>query len=225
MDWSDFYAQQAGRSVRPTFAAALEVWRASDGVAGGESTDPSGGGDAAGDPSGVVGDAVDLGCGDGVESRALLSAGFRVLAVDSDEHVVERVTAGVDEAESARLTVRRASFAELAPADGPVALPAADLVYAGFALPFCAPEVFERLWAGIRSSLRPAGLFAGQLFGPHDDFAAWPDVNTHDRADVERLLAGLDVLELQEEDRDGKSFAGPKHWHVFHIIARRSRSA
>jgi SAM-dependent methyltransferase len=202
MDWSDFYAQQAGRSVRPTFVSALQGWRAVHGQ--------------------TEGDAVDLGCGDGVESRALLAEGFRVLAIDAAPGVVERVVAGVDDADRSRLTVRQASFEELAPAGGPVGLGAADLVYAGFSLPFCAPEVFERLWAGIRASLRPGGMFAGQLFGPHDSFASWPDVNTHDRADVDRLLDGLDVQELQEEDRDGTAFSGPKHWHVFHIVARRA---
>ena len=198
MDWSDFYAHQAGRLVRPTFAAAMEEWQ-----------------DRRGD---VPGSAIDLGCGDGVESRALAAAGWRVLAIDADPRVVERVTAGVPQTDRERLTVRRASFEELA-SEPNAALPSADLVYAGFALPFCSGDVFERLWAAIRRSMAPGGLFAGQLFGPHDDFAAWPEVNTHDRADVDRLLAGLAVLRLEEEDKDGTSFAGPKHWHVFHIIA------
>lgn len=199
MDWSDFYAHQAGRFVRPTFAAALEEWRATRGS--------------------TVGDAIDLGCGDGVESRALVAAGWRVLALDADAQVVQRVTTGVPEAQRERLTVRRASFEELASEEAG-GLPAADLVYAGFALPFCSADVFERLWADIRGCLRRGGIFAGQLFGPHDDFAAWPQVNTHERADVERLLDGLTVVRLDEEDKDGTSFAGPKHWHVFHIIAR-----
>jgi len=198
MDWSDFYAEQEGRAVRPTFRVALEHWR-----------------DAHGEKTGQ---AIDLGCGDGVESRALAAAGWRVLALDADARVVERVTDGVPDADRARLTVRRASFEELATSGD--ALPAADLVYAGFALPFCSGDVFEVLWARIRQCLLPGGLFAGQLFGPHDDFAAWPNVNTHDRADVERLLEGLTVLQLDEEDKDGRSFAGPKHWHVFHIIAQ-----
>lgn len=196
MDWSGFYAAQAGRAVRPTFTAGLDAWQATSGQA--------------------AGDAIDLGCGDGKESRALLQHGWWVLALDADPGVVERVCAGVSDGDLDRLTVRRASFAELADD----ALPPADLVYAGFALPFCSGDVFERLWSGIRSSLRPGGVFAGELFGPHDDFATWPDVNTHDRSDVERLLEGLEVLLLQEDDRDGASFAGPKRWHVFHIVAR-----
>jgi len=210
MDWSDFYTDQVGRSLRPTFVHARDIWRERHGDR--------------------VGDAIDLGCGDGLESRALLHDGWRVLAIDSDPHVVERVTSGVPADESVRLTVRRASYEELAdelgasgnagsPATPAGGLPAADFVYAGFALPFCPPAVFERLWAGIRSSLRSGGLFAGQIFGPKDDFASWPDVNVHDRADVDRLLAGLDVVQLREEDKNGTSFRGPKHWHVFHVIA------
>jgi len=38
---------------------------------------------------------------------------------------------------------------------------------------------------------------------------------------VRRLFDGLDVLALDEEDQDGDSFLGPKHWHVFDVIARR----
>lgn len=198
MDWTDFYVDQAARSLRPTFTAALDEWRRRRGNA--------------------TGDAIDLGCGDGLESRALARDGWRVLAIDSDPRVVERVTGGgsgeLPGDARARLTVRRATYEEIVGE-----LPESDLVYAGFALPFCGPEVFERLWADIRSSLRPGGFFAGQLFGPHDGFASWPDVNTHDRADVDRLLDGLEVVRLNEEDRDGTSFLGPKHWHVFHIVA------
>ncbi|WP_372592992.1 hypothetical protein [Actinotalea sp.] len=35
------------------------------------------------------------------------------------------------------------------------------------------------------------------------------------------LLEGLEVLHREEEDAPGTSCTGPKHWHVFHVIARR----
>ncbi|RCS64216.1 hypothetical protein CIK81_03165 [Brachybacterium sp. JB7] len=31
----------------------------------------------------------------------------------------------------------------------------------------------------------------------------------------------LEILELTEDERDGRSFSGPKHWHTFRVIARR----
>lgn len=189
-DWSQFYEEQGGRGVRPTFQSAMAAWE--------------------GEPD----EAIDLGCGDGVETRHLAEHGWRVLAVDADAGVEERVTAGLSPEAAERVAVRRATFETLGE------LPAADLVYAGFALPFCDESHFAYLWADIRESLRPGGLFAGELFGPHDEWVGRPGMSFHDRAQVEGMLTGMDVLQLVEDDRRGMSFEGPKHWHVFHIVAR-----
>ncbi|QNE37409.1 class I SAM-dependent methyltransferase [Leifsonia shinshuensis] len=189
-DWSQFYEKQGGRGVRPTYESALAAW------------------------DGPAGTAVDLGCGDGVETRDLAERGWRVLAVDSDPSVDERVRAGLDPSAGERVTTRCAPFEEVGE------LPQADLVYAGFALPFCDPTRFPYLWADIRDAIEPGGLFAGELFGPHDEWFGRPGMNFHDRAGVEAMLTGLEVLRLVEDDRRGMSFEGPKQWHVFHIVAR-----
>lgn len=189
-DWSQFYEKQGGRGVRPTFEAALDAW------------------------DGAPGLAVDLGCGDGVETRELAERGWSVLAVDADPGVDDRVRAGLSPEASGRVETRRATFEALGE------LPRADLVYAGFALPFCDPTRFPYLWADIRDAIEPGGLFAGELFGPHDEWYGRPGMNFHDRSGVEAMLTGLEVLRLVEDDRRGMSFEGPKHWHVFHIVAR-----
>jgi hypothetical protein len=42
------------------------------------------------------------------------------------------------------------------------------------------------------------------------------------RAAAERLLAELDTELFEEEERDSITPRGkPKHWHIFHIVARR----
>lgn len=189
-DWSRFYEKQGGRGVRPTFEAALDAW------------------------DGAPGFAVDLGCGDGVETRELAERGWSVLAVDADPGVDDRVRAGLSPEASARVETRRAAFEALGE------LPRAQIVYAGFALPFCDPTRFPYLWADIRDAIEPGGLFAGELFGPHDEWFGRPGMNFHDRSGVEAMLTGLEVLRLVEDDRRGMSFEGPKHWHVFHIVAR-----
>lgn len=43
----------------------------------------------------------------------------------------------------------------------------------------------------------------------------------HTRGEVDMLVEGLEVLRLREEEADGVAFSGPKHWHVYHLIARR----
>jgi tellurite methyltransferase len=43
----------------------------------------------------------------------------------------------------------------------------------------------------------------------------------HTKQQVEELLSNMEILELNEEDKDGKTANGAlKHWHVFHVIAR-----
>ena len=191
-DWSEFYTAQAGRSVRPTFVAGLD---ARDGLPPGR--------------------AIDLGCGDGVETRELLERGWRVLAIDADDGVEDRVHAAIGEiADLPPVEIWNRSFETL------TGLPEADFVYAGFALPFCDVSHFPYLWADIREALQPDAVFAGEFFGPDDDWFGRPGMNFHDGAGVERMLSGLDVVQIVEDNRDGLSFEGPKHWHVFHVVAR-----
>ena len=188
-DWSGYYRWVEGRAPRPLLTRALAEY-----------------GDVA---AGAV--AVDLGCGDGTESRALLEAGFAVTAVDADDAAMgllaDAASAG------APLTLLRAPMQD-------VELPAADLVYAGLSLPFCPPGAFDRLWARIRRALRPGGLLACDLFGDRDTWAGDEQMTSVAAERVTALLDGLEVLRLEESEEDGSSFSGPKHWHTFQVLAR-----
>lgn len=35
------------------------------------------------------------------------------------------------------------------------------------------------------------------------------------------MLDGLDILRLEETERDRHAFSGPKHWHTLDILARK----
>jgi hypothetical protein len=43
----------------------------------------------------------------------------------------------------------------------------------------------------------------------------------HTREEVVALLDGFDIRRLDEQDEDGEAVSGPKHWHVFHVVASR----
>ncbi|MEO9014260.1 MAG: class I SAM-dependent methyltransferase [Terrimesophilobacter sp.] len=189
-DWRPFYAAQAGRDPRPTLQRAVELRQ------------------------GTPGFAIDLGAGEGSDTRFLLNDGWRVHAIDGADGAEDRIRANVPADRRALVTVEQRSFEDI------LELPSADLVYSGFALPFCGPAAFPVLWGAILVALTPCGWFAGQLFGPHDTWAGRADMNFHDRAAVDQLLEPLNVLDLIEEDRDGEMVGGTKHWHVFHIVAR-----
>jgi trans-aconitate methyltransferase len=158
--------------------------------------------------------AVDLGCGDGTETLALLQAGWHVLAVDQQPEAMTLVQRSIPPEFQPRLQTHIAAFEA-------VHLPPVDFVYAGFSLPFCTPQHFPSLWATIVSALVPGGVFAGQLFGVHDSWASNPKMTFHTRTDVDTLLEPFEIKLLREVEEDGQAGSGPKHWHVFHLIARK----
>ena len=73
----------------------------------------------------------------------------------------------------------------------------------------------------MRGQLRPGGFIVVNLFGPHDSWLGREGMSFVDHDAVERLAAGLESITIDEEDQDGESFLGPKHWHVFDLLARR----
>ena len=161
------------------------------------------------------GTAVDLGCGEGVEVAALLEQGWTVHAVDGERAALDRLGGRTGPAHSPRLHLTHADFGAVTD------LPAADLIHSAYALPYCPPAAFGALWSAVRAALRPGAVLACQLFGPNDDSFGDPEMTFHTEAQVLGLLDGLEVVHWVEEDADGTAYTGPKHWHVFHLVARR----
>jgi SAM-dependent methyltransferase len=191
--WEDYYKAIEGRPLRPLFLEALPFLP-----------------NPRADERPRV--AIDLGCGDGSETLALLARGWNVVAVDSAPEAIARLRASLQPDDAKRLTTVVGPFHE-------VDLPDADFVYAGLSLPFCAPDEFVDVWRVVAHALRGGGTFAGHFFGPHDSWVSTPDMTFHAREQLETLFAGFDVHLLREQDEDGPAVSGPKHWHVFHVIA------
>ncbi len=158
--------------------------------------------------------AVDLGCGGGADTRELLAHGWRVLAIDNEPAAIERVRSTAAQ-HRRRLQTRIAAF-------DAAWWPTTDLLNASFALPFCPPEAFPNLWTRIEDSIRAGGRFAGHFFGEGDDWATDPQLTIHTRADVLRLLSRFEIELLREQDNEAPTALGAvKHWHVFHVVARK----
>ncbi len=191
MEWSKFIDASPGRAVRPLVPRML-------GLRGQM-------------PPGV---AVDLGSGDGTESRFLAVNGWRVHSFDSAPGIQARVTGGLTQLDAARISTTRIAFEEIQ------ALPRNDLLYAGRSLPFCAEAAFPRLWGVIRASTRPAGWFVGDFFGLHDSWLGRSDMNFHSREDIEVLLNGIEILEVTETEGPADTPFGAKHMHLLTVIAR-----
>jgi SAM-dependent methyltransferase len=158
------------------------------------------------------GTAIDLGCGAGVDTAAMLAAGWTVFATDAQPEAIARTRRRAPE--GARLTTVLSPMEE-------VQLPPADLVWASYSLYFCDPERFPGLWERVREAVRRGGRFAGQFLGDRDTWASERDMPWFDRCGVEALFDGWEVERFEVEDEDGEAWAVPKHWHVFHVVARK----
>lgn len=192
-DWTEFYRYTDGRELRPLFAKGMAAVAAAG-------LEP--------------GHAIDIGFGDGQESLALLRDGWQVTAIDPTPAAADLLREKVPPTLRGRLATVTSS-AEAAD------LPPFDLLYAGYALPFIAPAAFQAFWATVRARLQPGGMLVVNVFGDRDAWFGDPDMTFLDRQAAERLVDGLDIVAFDEEDAIGTSLAGPKHWHVFDLIARR----
>jgi SAM-dependent methyltransferase len=192
-DWADYYRHTQGREPRPPFLRGVTVLQAA---------------------GAVPGQAIEIGFGDGTETLALLWAGWRVLAIDPAPEAAATLRAQVPADAADRLEIRSE------PAED-VELPPFDLLYAGYSLPFLDPARFGSFWERVRSALRPGGFLVVNVFGLRDSWAGRDGMSFIGIEAAQQLVDGLEVLGFEEEDQDGDSFLGPKHWHVFHLIARR----
>jgi tellurite methyltransferase len=160
--------------------------------------------------------ALDAGAGALNATKYLLSAGFN--------HVTALDSSPASQSAAAELSREQVSFVLSRFEDFDYPDRAYDLVNAEFSLPFIGAPAFPSVFTMLLAAVKAGGLFTGQLFGVNDSWNQ-PEsgMNFHSRSDVERLLLRWTILELIEEDHPGKTKLGEdKHWHIFHIIARRT---
>lgn len=194
-DWADFYKALDSKPPRKTLIEAL---------------------DRIGETKGL---AVDLGCGNGNDTMELLSRGWCVLAIDASAESIKRVVDRTPVDLKDNLVTAQKAFEEL------TYLPPCEFVYAGFALPFCKPSDYNRLWDMIVGAIKPTGWFAGQFFGIRDEWSNNSDMTFHTVEQVRDLLSAFHVRWLLEVDEDATTATGtPKHWHAFSVVARKKNA-
>ncbi len=197
-DWVAYFDRMAGKPARETLTGALDAFGA---VA--PSAPPF---------------AVDLGAGDGRDTAVMLERGWRVLAHDGHAEGLRRLRhrpACAAALAEGRLEVVHADFAD-------IEIPPANLVNASFSLPFCPPDAFPALWRKIDAALAPGARFSGQLFGDRDEWINLGGLTHLTRAQALDLFSDYVLESFREEDRPSTHKGeAHKHWHTFHIIARK----
>jgi tellurite methyltransferase len=157
-------------------------------------------------------DALDFGCGAGRDTRYLLAEGFSVTAVDQEALSLTLLA----QLQTEHLCLVQSTFEDFTFANY-------GLVNAHFALPFIRKEQFSTVFTRLKTSLKPCGIFVGQFFGVRDAWNARANPITFlTREQAFDELTGLDIVVFDEEEADGRTAEGiTKHWHVYHIIARK----
>ncbi|MDA1098552.1 MAG: class I SAM-dependent methyltransferase [Proteobacteria bacterium] len=192
--WRDYYQRTGRRQPRETVLDALARFEREN----------------------RVGQAVDLGCGGGCDTIEILRRGWPVLAIDAQATAMEALLARPELVEFGRRPETQVARFEEA------CWPAADLVNSSFALPLCPKADFLIVWRRIHDSLTPGGRFSGQLFGDRDDWANDPSISHFSLREVEDLLKAFDVEMFREEEAVSTTPRGKaKHWHIYHIVARK----
>ena len=161
--------------------------------------------------------AVDLGCGTGRDTLELLRRGWRVLAVDATIEAIERLLVGrnLSEAERDRLETRVSRFET-------AEWPSADLSTRALRSRSARPPTSRRYGRGSRCPSTAAAVSAAILFGDRDGWSSEEELTFHTRREAETLFSQFELELFDEVEEDGKTAVGKaKHWHLFHVVARR----
>lgn len=126
------------------------------------------------------GDALDIGCGVGLDTEVLLQKGYTVTAIDFSEEAV-RLTRDRNPGADVRLlgidglgSLERNRF---------------RLVLANLTLHYLSREGLDRALATIRSLLQPDGLFAFRLNASDDrNYGCPDDARSWDRVEVDGIM-------------------------------------
>jgi SAM-dependent methyltransferase len=157
--------------------------------------------------------AVDLGCGVGKDTSFLIEKGWKVIAVDAESVAQDFLLAKVPESKRDNVSFVVSTYENF------IFPNEVQIVNASYALPFCSPENFDDVMQRITSAITAGGRFCGHFFGPNDTWATDSSMVFLDKEQVEKYFKDFKIEYFKEEEKDGISGSGPKHWHVHHIIA------
>lgn len=162
-----------------------------------------------------VGNAIELGCGAGRDTKFLLENKWNVLAIDKED-VAKYIEEKLNKEELMRFRFKKQEFENLQ-------LEYNNLIVANYSLPFCQEDKFEEMWNKIKNSILTNGYFVGNFFGINDEWAKMKkDMTFLLKEDCINLFDEFDIIKFEEIEKDVLTGLGKiKHWHIYNVIAKK----
>lgn len=153
--------------------------------------------------------AVDLGCGTGNDTEFLISKGYKVTAIDSQEEVKDIIES--KNLDKDKYDVIIGDFSK-------IEIPKADLILANMSL-FFVNDNFEGFLKNLLKKVNKKGFIVANFLGSEDD---WSGSKT--TVEKERLLdyfKAFDIKYFSEEKYYKDTALGiNKFWHIYTIISK-----
>lgn len=154
--------------------------------------------------------AIDLGCGAGNDTEFLISKGFQVTAVDSQEEVRDFI--GAKNLDMKMIDLKIGDFSK-------VELPNADLIFANMSL-FFVKDNFDSFLKGILEKVNQNGYFVANFLGKEDDWNG--SKTTVEKEELLNYFKDFNIKYFSEEKYYKDTVLGKKKfWHVYTIMAQK----
>jgi tellurite methyltransferase len=162
------------------------------------------------------GRALDLGAGALGDSKYLVSKGYQVTAVDSEQSVRDLAT-GIPNLEVV-----------VTPMEDFIPNHTYELINAQYSLPFVSRENFWKVVSMISDALQEKGVLCATFFGPEDEWKDDSELTFVSKDELVENLATHNLLVIYNEEEKGfggTTAGASKFWHVFHVIARKESTS
>ena len=157
--------------------------------------------------------AIDLGCGAGNDTEFLISKGFEVTAIDSQEEVKDFLDNKNFDKSKYELIIDDFSKAEF---------PKADLILANMSL-FFVKENFNLFLKDLLEKVNKSGFIVANFLGKEDD---WNGTKTKTTIEKEELLKNFKNYEInyfsEEKYYKATALGKNKFWHIYTIMAQKN---
>ncbi len=168
----------------------------------------------AGDASTKERQALDLGCGAGVDAKHLAQNGFIVTAVDNDDCAIKQT------AENCRdlnvITEKEDIY------NFKIEKNKYSVIIAWNSLPFLDKKRVENVLKNIKDGLVNNGVFVFSIFGKNDDWKDRENMSFWDLEEFKKFMADFKFVELYEKQKEEAGATGNvKFWHLIQGIAKK----